>query len=67
LIAPLIGGLGLLYIGAILVRNLDALSGSDSPIVKSFPWIVFAVALIGVLIGLVLRKKRPDIYARFGQ
>jgi hypothetical protein len=51
----------------ILVRNLDALSGSDSPIVKSFPWIVLAVALVGVLIGFVLRRKRPDIYARFGQ
>ncbi|CAB3715141.1 Putrescine importer PuuP [Paraburkholderia sediminicola] len=66
-VAPLVGGIGLLYIGVILVRNLDALSGSDSPIVKSFPWIVFAVALCGVVIGLILRKKRPDIYARFGQ
>jgi amino acid transporter len=66
-VAPLVAGFGLLYIGVILVRNLDALSGSDSPIVKSFPWIVFTVALVGVVIGLILRKKRPDIYARFGQ
>ncbi|HXZ10365.1 MAG TPA: APC family permease, partial [Paraburkholderia sp.] len=66
-VAPMLGGFGLLYVGDILVRNLDALSGSDSPFVRSFPWIVFAVAVIGIVIGLVLRKKRPDIYARFGQ
>lgn len=48
-----------------LVRNLDALSGSDSPVVRSFPWVVFA--LIGIATGLVLKYKRPEIYARFGQ
>ncbi|MCA8030990.1 APC family permease [Burkholderia cepacia] len=67
LLAPLVGGCGLVWIAVILVGNLDALSGSDNPVVHSFPWIVLAVAILGVAIGLVLRRTRPDIYARFGQ
>jgi amino acid transporter len=67
LVAPVLGGFGLLAIGAVLVHNLDALSGSDSPVVRSFPWIVLAVALTGIVIGFVLRRTRPGIYARFGQ
>jgi amino acid transporter len=67
LIAPILGALGLFAIAAQLVANLDALSGTDNPVVRSFPWIVAAVAVAGILIALVLRKKRPDIYHRFGQ
>ncbi|WP_213294617.1 APC family permease [Paraburkholderia sacchari] len=66
-VAPILGGLGLLWIGFVLTGNLDALSGSDSPIVRAFPWIVFAVALFGIVLGIVLKRTRPDIYARFGQ
>ncbi len=65
--APLLGGIGLTYVGAILSRNLDALSGSNSEIVQSFPWIILAVFVVGIAIGLVLRKRRPEIYRRFGQ
>ncbi|PVX61099.1 amino acid/polyamine/organocation transporter (APC superfamily) [Paraburkholderia unamae] len=67
LLAPVLGGFGLLAIGIVLIGNLDALSGSDSPVVRSFPWIVLAVALFGVAIAFVLKRSRPDIYARFGQ
>ncbi|WP_338641368.1 APC family permease [Burkholderia pyrrocinia] len=66
-VAPVLGGFGLLWISFILIRNLDALSGSDSPVVRSFPWVVLAVALVGIVIGLVVKHKRPDIYSRFGQ
>ncbi|AEA60188.1 APC family permease [Burkholderia gladioli] len=66
-IAPVLSGLALFAIAAILIRNLDALSGSDSPVVESFPWIVAGVAVAGIVVGLALRRARPDIYARFGQ
>ncbi|HKT94356.1 MAG TPA: APC family permease, partial [Paraburkholderia sp.] len=66
-LAPVLGGCGLLSIGIVLIGNLDALAGSDSPIVRAFPWIVLAVALIGVAIAFILKRSRPDIYARFGQ
>ncbi|MEM5449521.1 APC family permease [Paraburkholderia guartelaensis] len=66
-LAPVLGGCGLLSIGIVLIGNLDALAGSDSPVVRAFPWVVLAVALIGVLIAFVLKRSRPDIYARFGQ
>lgn len=66
-IAPLLGAVGLFAIAAELVSNLDALSGVDNPVIRSFPWIIAGVALTGVVVGLVLRKKRPGIYAGFGQ
>jgi hypothetical protein len=67
LLAPILGGIGLLWIGFELIGNLDALSGSDSAIVRSFPWIVLGLALAGIALGLVLKRSRPDVYARFGQ
>ncbi|MEX3839663.1 APC family permease [Paraburkholderia sp. BR10882] len=66
-LAPVLGGCGLFSIGIVLIGNLDALAGSDSPVVRAFPWVVLAVALIGVLIAFVLKRSRPDIYARFGE
>jgi len=66
-LAPALGCCGLLSIGIVLIGNLDALAGSDSPVVRAFPWVVLAVALIGVALGLVLKRSRPDVYARFGQ
>ena len=66
LVAPLAGGLGLLWIGALLVANLDALSGSGGPVVRALPWGVAAAALAGIALGVVLRRTRPDVYARFG-
>jgi len=67
LVAPVLGGAGLLWIGVLLVRNLDALSGSDSAVVRAFPWGLAAVAMAGVGGGLVLRRIRPGVYARFGR
>ncbi|NVE25873.1 APC family permease [Burkholderia glumae] len=66
-LAPVLGALALFAVAAILIRNLDALSGSDSPVIATFPWIHAGVALVGIAVGLVLRRVRPDIYARFGQ
>ena len=66
-IAPLLGAVGLFAIAAELVSNLDALSGAHNPVVNTFPWIIGAVAVVGVTVGLVLRRTRPDIYQGFGQ
>jgi hypothetical protein len=35
--------------------NLPALSGSDDGFVRSFPWIMLAVMLVGVLLGISRR------------
>lgn len=67
LAAPILGGVGLVWIGFELIRNLDVLSGSDSAIVRAFPWVVLAATLAGIALALVLKHRRPDIYARFGQ
>ena len=66
-IAPLValagiaGGLGLVIV------NLPLLAGTDSAIVWSFPWLVAATAAAGVLYALILRNRRPELYAALGQ
>lgn len=66
-IAPIVSGSALFAVAAVVIRNLDALSGSNSPVVSAFPWIHAGVAIAGILVGLALRRFRPTIYARFGQ
>ncbi|SAK82302.1 amino acid permease [Caballeronia hypogeia] len=66
-VAPVLGTVGLLGVGVILLRNLKVLSGSDSPIVQSFPWLLLAIAVLGFVVALVVRSRRPDIYEQFGQ
>jgi amino acid transporter len=67
LIAPVLGGIGLASVGWILSRNLDVFSGSSSAVVQSFPLAIAAIFAIGIVIGIVLRQTKPDVYRRFGQ
>ena len=54
-------GLGL------VILNLPLLAGTDSAVVWSFPWLVAATAAAGALYALVLRNRRPALYAALGQ
>jgi amino acid transporter len=65
LIAPILGGLGLLYALRMLVQNLPALSGSTSPVLSALPWIMLAVFAAGILASLRMRARRPDAYRQF--
>jgi amino acid transporter len=56
-------GLGL----GLVVRNLPLLAGSDSAIIWAFPWLVAATGLAGALYALLLRTRRPALYAALGQ
>lgn len=66
-VAPLLGGIGLTSVGWILAKNLDVFSGSNSAVVQSFPLLIAAIFVAGVVIGIVLRKTKPEVYRRFGQ
>lgn len=66
-IAPLIALAGLSTGLGLVVRNLPLLAGTDSAIVWSFPWLVAATAAIGALYALILRNRRPALYAALGQ
>jgi amino acid transporter len=47
MVAPVLGMSGLGYALYLLVVNLPALSGSDDGFVRSFPWIMLAVMMVG--------------------
>ena len=49
-----------------MILNLPLLAGSDSAIIWSFPWIVAAVAAAGALYAVLLRHRRPALYAALG-
>ncbi len=52
LLAPVLGMLGLGYALVLLIENLPALSGSDDGFVRSFPWVMGAVFVVGILFSL---------------
>jgi len=62
-IAPIIGLLGLAAAFAMALANYPVLSGSTSPVVNSAPYALVAVAIAGVVVALVLRRRRPVAYA----
>jgi len=65
LVAPILGSGGLLYALRILIANLPALSGSDSPVLLVLPWAMLAIFIAGILVSAVMRRSRPDAYANF--
>jgi hypothetical protein len=52
MVAPAIGMLGLGYALVLLIENLPALSGSEDAVVRSFPWLMGAVMVVGILFSL---------------
>jgi len=59
MVAPVLGMAGLGYALFLLITNLPALSGSDDGFVRSFPWIMLGVMLLGV--GVSLGVSRRDL------
>jgi len=68
-LAPLIGALGMIYVVYLLFKNLDFAAGAaaSSPFFKAIPWIVLAVALIGIGYSLILWKTQPEVYRQMGR
>ena len=46
--------------------NYSALTGVDSPVINSLPWLLVLSALIGIVQGQWLRVNRPATYERIG-
>lgn len=66
-IAPLLGLAGLLGALGLVIANLSLLSGSESLIVKSFPFLIVLVGLLGAALAMQIRKARPQLYASLGK
>jgi amino acid transporter len=63
LLAPLLGGLGLIAASVLVVANYSTLTGSSSSLVNSLPWMLAVVAVGGVAYALWLRTYRRAVYA----
>ncbi|TDB71850.1 APC family permease [Micromonospora sp. KC721] len=68
LVAPGLAAVALVAIIVVAVDNFAILLGvaPDSPLRWGVPAVYPVTALLGVLWGLVLRRARPDVYARIG-
>ncbi|MBW5423634.1 amino acid permease [Streptomyces sp. BG9H] len=69
LVAPLLGGLGMIAVVVLLVINMDTAAGSaaDSLLFKAIPWIVGLVFLGGLALGVYLRARHPRRYEIIGR
>ncbi|TQM37296.1 APC family permease [Pseudonocardia cypriaca] len=68
LVAPVLGFAAMAGACTLLVVNRYDLAGaSDAAFIVLLPWVVLAVFVAGLVLGLVLRSRYPDRYARIGQ
>ncbi|NKE55465.1 hypothetical protein FXN61_00960 [Lentzea sp. PSKA42] len=68
-VAPGVGGLGLISVTVLAVANFPTLAGSEAPAVTLLPWLLAVAVAVGLGISLVLKIRRPEVYAaldRFG-
>jgi amino acid transporter len=61
MVAPGLGMAGLGYALYLLITNLPALGGSDDGFVRSFPWIMLAVMLLGVGLSLGVARRGVSV------
>jgi amino acid transporter len=67
LIAPTLSAAGLTGTIGVVIANLPLLSGSDSLVVASFPYIIVLVGVVGVVFALWLKSSRPSRYGALGR
>lgn len=68
LLAPIIGGLGMLCVIYLMASNIEAAAGtaSGSLFFKMIPWIIGLLWFGSMVVALLLRKVDPLRYARIG-
>ncbi|MEV5837697.1 APC family permease [Nocardia sp. NPDC052112] len=66
LLAPAIGGIGLVAALILIVDSFSLVSGKDSPVVGALPWLLVVATIGGALYGLHLRRRHPERYELLG-
>jgi amino acid transporter len=68
LVAPILGGLGMLYVIYLMATNMSAAAGvaSGTLFFKAIPFIVAALFVGSIALALYWRSARPDVYERIG-
>ncbi|MFF2012658.1 APC family permease [Streptomyces sp. NPDC058195] len=62
-LAPGLGFAGLVFATYLVVSNFATMTGTDNPVVAALPWLILAMAGLGVGYALWLRSARPGRYA----
>ncbi|BBY67492.1 APC family permease [Mycolicibacterium helvum] len=68
LLAPILGGAGMVYVIYLMASNITAAAGSASGTLffKLIPYIVVGLFAFSLGLALYWRKARPDLYERIG-
>jgi amino acid transporter len=66
-IAPILALAGLVGALLLVTANLSLLSGSESLIVKAFPYLMVLIGLLGAAFATQIKKAKPDLYASLGR
>ncbi|MFI7217416.1 APC family permease [Micromonospora maritima] len=61
-LAPTLGLVGLVAAVVLLVANFPVLTGSQSLVINTLPWLLVLAALLGLGHALWLRGARPEVY-----
>jgi amino acid transporter len=68
LVAPLLGAAAMAGACYLLISNRAVLSGAgDSIYIKAIPWVVLVVFAAGMVLGLVMRSRSKETYAKIGR
>ena len=65
-VAPTIGGLMIASATVLAFLNYPLLTGVDSTLVNHLPYLLLAIAAVGVAQALRLRARQPELYRRIG-
>jgi amino acid transporter len=68
ILAPIIGGAGMLYVVYLVLLNIDFATGGqgDLPIVQVLPWLVLGVMVVPTVLALWWKSAKPHLYDRIG-
>lgn len=67
LIAPALSFIGISATLIFATLNLDVLFGNAGPAVVAILSLFFGLLILGAIVALILRRRRPDIYALIGR
>lgn len=68
LLSPIIGGSGMVFVLWLLLSNYGVAAGpaAETPVGRIVPWAIVVVFVLGIIVALVWRNTKPEMYARIG-